>query len=167
MVDGSLRLLRLLPPLNWSHWYRWNIAESGVKHNKSIKSLNTVIVFTVAPHESSTRQSLLTLKVNWHLCKYSKSHNCRIKIYKWHSFLYRWPLFISPLPKQVKTWDMQTIIFTPPTFSLFPVSHDVNKIVTWADKLSLYSRFTNEKNPETRTWSVFMTTGFLARRVRP
>jgi hypothetical protein len=52
---------------------------------------------------------------------------------------------------------MQTIIFTPPTFSLFPVSHDVNKIVTWADKLSLYSRFTNEKNPETRTWSGFFS----------
>jgi hypothetical protein len=75
-------------------------------------------------------------------------------MYKWHSFLYRWPLFISPLPQQVKTWDMQTIIFTPPTFSLFPVWHVVNKIVTWVDKLSLCSRFTNEKNPETRTWSV-------------
>ena len=62
---------------------------------------------------------------------------------------------------------MQTIIFTPPTCSLFPVSHDVNKIVTWADKLGLYSRFTNEKNPEPRTWLVLMTTGFLTRRVRP
>jgi hypothetical protein len=37
MVGGSLRVLRLLPPLKktWSPWYSWNIAESGVKHNKS------------------------------------------------------------------------------------------------------------------------------------
>jgi hypothetical protein len=37
MIGGSLRVLRLLPPLNWSLWYSWNIAESGVKHN-TIKS---------------------------------------------------------------------------------------------------------------------------------
>jgi hypothetical protein len=36
MVGGSLRVLRLLPPLKWSPWYSWNIAESGVKHQKSI-----------------------------------------------------------------------------------------------------------------------------------
>jgi hypothetical protein len=31
-VGGSLWVLRLLPPLKWSPWYSWNIAESGVKH---------------------------------------------------------------------------------------------------------------------------------------
>jgi hypothetical protein len=42
MVDGSLRVLRLLPPLTlpWSSWYSWNIAKSGVKHQISkIKSI--------------------------------------------------------------------------------------------------------------------------------
>ena len=34
MVGGSLRVLRLLPILK--QWYRWNIAESGVKHQGSI-----------------------------------------------------------------------------------------------------------------------------------
>jgi hypothetical protein len=39
IVGGSLRVLRRLPPLNWSPWYSWNIAESGVKHQRSIKPI--------------------------------------------------------------------------------------------------------------------------------
>ena len=34
MVRGSLRVLRLRPPLKWSPWYSWNTTESGVKHQK-------------------------------------------------------------------------------------------------------------------------------------
>jgi hypothetical protein len=30
---------------NWSSWYSWNIAESGVKHNK--KKLFPLVVYTV------------------------------------------------------------------------------------------------------------------------
>jgi hypothetical protein len=40
MVDGSLWVLRLLPPLKLSPWYSWNIAESGIKHQNQIKSIN-------------------------------------------------------------------------------------------------------------------------------
>jgi hypothetical protein len=42
MVGGSLRVLRLLPPLKlvtMIYSYSWNIAESGIKHNKSINHL--------------------------------------------------------------------------------------------------------------------------------
>jgi hypothetical protein len=35
MVGGSLRVLLLLPPLKLVTMIYWNIAESGVKHNKS------------------------------------------------------------------------------------------------------------------------------------
>jgi hypothetical protein len=31
---------------NWSPWYSWNIAESGVKHKKSNK-INQIILLTV------------------------------------------------------------------------------------------------------------------------
>ena len=34
-VGGSLRVLRLPPPLKLSPWYSWNIAENGVKHQNS------------------------------------------------------------------------------------------------------------------------------------
>ena len=43
MVDGSLRVLRVLRP----PWYSWNIAESNIKHNKSINLLNIFTVFCV------------------------------------------------------------------------------------------------------------------------
>jgi hypothetical protein len=37
MVGGSLRVLRLLPPLKLvAMIYSWNIAQSGIKHQKSI-----------------------------------------------------------------------------------------------------------------------------------
>jgi hypothetical protein len=38
MVGGSLRVLRLPPPLNWSPWYSWIIAESGAKYKNSKNS---------------------------------------------------------------------------------------------------------------------------------
>jgi len=58
MVGGSLRVLRLPPPLKLSPWYSWNIAESGVKHNKSnqIKSNFT----DVYPSQSAYR----SIKIN-------------------------------------------------------------------------------------------------------
>jgi hypothetical protein len=35
MVGGSLRVLRLLPPLKLVAMISWNIAESGIKHQRS------------------------------------------------------------------------------------------------------------------------------------
>jgi hypothetical protein len=32
-VSGFLRVLRILPPINWPLRYNWNINESGVKHH--------------------------------------------------------------------------------------------------------------------------------------
>ena len=34
-VGGSLQVLRLPPLLNWSPWYSWKTAESGIKTQKS------------------------------------------------------------------------------------------------------------------------------------
>ena len=47
MVGGYLRVLRLLPPINWSPWYSWNIAECGVKTptiNQSIQLSRGVMI---------------------------------------------------------------------------------------------------------------------------
>ena len=47
MVGGSLQVFQLLPPLKW---YSWNIAESGIKHNKinqSIKRWSVLISLTL------------------------------------------------------------------------------------------------------------------------
>jgi hypothetical protein len=42
MICGSLRVLRLLPPLNWSPWYSWNIAESGDKYQEIRSNQSTI-----------------------------------------------------------------------------------------------------------------------------
>ena len=84
MVGGSLRVLRLPPPQKWSPWYSWNIAESGIKHNKSIKSnqiddsFYTMIVISPCKYTFFFRN----------LVQYSSHYNCESEVHAGHCFSY-------------------------------------------------------------------------------
>jgi hypothetical protein len=65
MVGGSLRVLRLLPPLKLAPWYSWNIAESGVKHNKSNYSIVNCCFLRTLWRMLYNGQTMLTLLKIW------------------------------------------------------------------------------------------------------